>query len=203
MTSNSQNVVNHIRKRKSDLISVLGVKSCICGFNSWQEALEFHHVNPDEKEFSISSKTTKNLDAQLREIKKCILVCSNCHKGIHGGYISIPEGYETIYDVERANELLDENNAIKHGQISICPRCGERKHKTAEYCDACRRFLDRTVERPDRDTLKSLIRSTPFTQIAIKYGVTDNAIRKWCKSEGLPTKKSEIKSLTDDQWEKI
>jgi len=40
----------------------------------------------------------------------------------------------------------------------------------------------------------------PFTQIANKYGVSDNAIRKWCKAYNLPTKKSEIKKYTKEEW---
>ena len=54
-----------------------------------------------------------------------------------------------------------------------------------------------------RDELKSLIRSTPFTQIGVKYNVTDNAVRKWCDKFGLPRKVSDIKKYTDEEWEKI
>ena len=35
------------------------------------------------------------------------------------------------------------------------------------------------------------------------YGVTDNAIRKWCKSYSLPYKASEIKKINDQEWEQI
>ena len=54
-----------------------------------------------------------------------------------------------------------------------------------------------------REELKTLIRIKPFTQIAKMYGVSDNAIRKWCKSEGLPSKSSEIKLYTDNEWENV
>ena len=50
---------------------------------------------------------------------------------------------------------------------------------------------------------KLLIRNKPFTQIAKQYGVSDNAIRKWCESERLPSKKTEIKKYSDIEWEKI
>jgi hypothetical protein len=43
----------------------------------------------------------------------------------------------------------------------------------------------------------------PFTQIGKKFGVTDNAIRKWCKSMGLPSKSSEIKAMTDEEWQQV
>lgn len=48
-----------------------------------------------------------------------------------------------------------------------------------------------------------MIRTEPFTQIAANYKVTDNAIRKWCKAEGLPHKKTEINNYTNEEWEKI
>ena len=35
------------------------------------------------------------------------------------------------------------------------------------------------------------------------YKVSDNAIRKWCKAENLPFKKTQILQLTDEQWSKI
>ena len=70
MRNNSQNVTNCIKKRKHNVRMVLGGKCCICGYNAIEEALEFHHVNPEEKEFGISSPTatTKALEKQLNEI---------------------------------------------------------------------------------------------------------------------------------------
>jgi hypothetical protein len=54
-TKNSERVCKFVKNRKTNLISLFGSKCCICGFNAYQEALEFHHVNPEEKELSLSS----------------------------------------------------------------------------------------------------------------------------------------------------
>ena len=62
---------------------------------------------------------------------------------------------------------------------------------------------NRTVERPSREELKHMIRSLPFTTIAKKYGVSDNAIRKWCNFEKLPSKKKDINAYSDEEWELI
>jgi hypothetical protein len=43
-----------------------------------------------------------------------------------------------------------------------------------------------------------LIRDLPFTTIAANYGVTDNAIRKWCIGYKLPNTKSAIKQYTNE-----
>ena len=50
------------------------------------------------------------------------------------------------------------------------------------------------------EELKSLIRSTPFVQIGKIFGVSDNAVRKWCDSYQLPKKVSEIKQYSDEDW---
>lgn len=46
-------------------------------------ALEFHHLNPEEKDFGISRTLTRSMDSLRQEVNKCILVCSNCHAEIH------------------------------------------------------------------------------------------------------------------------
>lgn len=61
----------------------------------------------------------------------------------------------------------------------------------------------RTITRPGRDKLKQLIRTMPFTIIGKMYGVSDNAIRKWCDFEKLPRTKKEINSYSDEEWELI
>lgn len=203
---NSQNVINFVKRRKSNLIKVFNSKCCICGFNSYQEALDFHHVNPEEKEFGItdSNSVTKSLEKQLIELRKCILVCSNCHRGIHAGYVKIPENYYSFYNEEIANQLLQELNEIKHGKIHYCKRCGKIiSSNKADHCIECSRLLSRKVDRPSREELKILIRNKPFTQIAQIYNVTDNAIRRWCDSYNLPRKVNEIREISDQDWERI
>lgn len=50
-----------------------------CGYNKCLNALQWHHLDPTQKEFGISSKRGKPL-AQLRdEVAKCKLLCANCH----------------------------------------------------------------------------------------------------------------------------
>lgn len=202
--ANSQNVINFVKKRKSNLISVFDSKCCLCGFNAFPEALDFHHVNPEEKEFPLSSNVMKSLDKQLAEAKKCILVCANCHRGIHAGYLTIPENYQSFYNETRANELLQINNEIKHGKVRYCIDCGTViKTTDAIRCVKCAPLAQRVSERPSREELKFLIRTKPFTHIAKQYDVSDNAIKKWCKAVNLPSKKSEINQYSDAEWEKI
>lgn len=201
--SNTENVKAFIKRRKANLITVFDSKCCICGWDAYQEGLEFHHVNPKEKEFGIcaSNAVTKALDKQLAEMRKCILVCANCHRGIHQGYIQIPENWQSLFNEETANKLQNELKLTRQGKMHLCPQCGKTISKDAELCVDCWNKKQRQVVRPNRDTLKQLIRTTPFTKIGEKYGVSDNAIRKWCETEGLPRRVSDIKKYSDEEWE--
>ena len=54
-----------------------------------------------------------------------------------------------------------------------------------------------------REQLKDLIRNEPFTEIGKKFGVSDNAIKKWCIKYNLPARKKDIKTYSDKEWDKI
>lgn len=58
----------------------------------------------------------------------------------------------------------------------------------------------RKVERPNRNDLKDMIRNQTFVSIGAYYGVSDNAIRKWCSSYNLPTSKRKINAYSEEDW---
>lgn len=53
------------------------------GYDKCVQALEFHHLDPNEKEFSLTTSNTRSIQKLLEEAQKCILVCANCHREIH------------------------------------------------------------------------------------------------------------------------
>ena len=83
--SNSQSVSDYRRNRKLNLIKASGNQCCICSYKRAISALEFHHINPEEKENNISRMTSNNyqLDKVYEEIKKCVVLCANCHREFH------------------------------------------------------------------------------------------------------------------------
>ena len=61
-----------------------GGKCVVCGYQRYIGSLAFHHLDPSEKEFNFRD-SCRSQDVLLKELEKCILVCSNCHGEIHGG----------------------------------------------------------------------------------------------------------------------
>ncbi len=70
-----------------------GGECILCGYNKCIQALDFHHTNPSEKDFTISGKYNLSWDRIKNELDKCILVCSNCHRELHAKMV-IPPGFE-------------------------------------------------------------------------------------------------------------
>lgn len=200
MSNNSIAVMKCTQKRKLVLVDILGGKCLFCGFNKWPEALEFHHVDPNTKEFALSGTyLSRNLNTQYNELRKCILVCSNCHRGIHAGYINVPLDWQDSFNEDKAQQYLQDSQPKKN----YCQICGKEITREATICNSCRGKQQWVTQHPNRAILKQQIRTMNFCAIGRQYGVTDNTIRKWCKTMNLPSKVSIIKSYTDIEWEKI
>lgn len=77
-------------KRRETVDSIIAeyfpVLECsICGYNKCKQALDFHHVDENSKDYNISQFRSSGISRiKLREeLQKCILVCANCHREIH------------------------------------------------------------------------------------------------------------------------
>ena len=86
--SNTEAVESWRKRKKKALVEYKGGKCQCCGYSKCIEALEFHHLDPNIKSFTISGKS-KSFNSLKSEVDKCILACSNCHKEIHAGLINI------------------------------------------------------------------------------------------------------------------
>lgn len=86
-----QNVYNTQKGQKNRLraIDALGGSCRLCGFDKYPCSLDFHHLNPKEKDPKFSSMRGWSWERTLAEIEKCILLCKNCHSAVHSGYLTI------------------------------------------------------------------------------------------------------------------
>lgn len=73
-------------QKKIDAIIYKGSKCNDCG-NSYPEypyvIFDFHHKNPTEKDFDWSKLRLKSKNTIIKELDKCDLLCSNCHRIRH------------------------------------------------------------------------------------------------------------------------
>ena len=76
-----------------------------------------------------------------------------------------------------------------------CIDCGIEITKYGIRCKECSRIHGRKVNRPTSDELYNMLveLNGNFTKISKKYGVSDTAIRKWCKSYNIPSKTKDYK----------
>lgn len=193
----SENVTKFRQKRKQDLVYVHGNRCAICGYDKCIGALQFHHINPQDKQFGLSSGICHSWEQDIEESKKCILVCANCHAEIHNGIIE-----EELHSSFNESKYLEKSQELSIEQHK-CKRCGKSITTGATYCRECWSFLNRKKERPNREELKQKIRFLSFSEIGREYEVSDNAIRKWCDDYKLPRTKTKINSYTDEEWEQI
>jgi predicted transcriptional regulator len=80
----SSAVINWRKRVKLKLIAFFGGKCKLCAYDRHEGALQFHHLDPSQKDFQIGGKSN-SYEKLLEEAKKCILLCSNCHSEVHAG----------------------------------------------------------------------------------------------------------------------
>lgn len=101
-------------QRRKDLrdraIAHLGGKCRICGYNRCPAAFDFHHIDPQGKDFNISEALT-SWERILPEIEKCELLCSNCHREVHDGmhpnFLELDGAWASQYDMGDEPDYLD------------------------------------------------------------------------------------------------
>ena len=193
----SKSVAESRRKRKKELVEIMGGKCILCGYNKCIHALEFHHINKSEKKYQLSSSVCHSWEDDIAELKKCALVCSNCHKELE---VFKLDTY-CSFDEEKFKTLDEQKN--KQSVNNSCKRCNKEITKGSHYCTNCWSFLNRKTERPSREELKSLIRSNTISSIGKMFNVVDNTIRKWCDDYNLPRRVKDISKYTDSEWEDL
>jgi hypothetical protein len=87
----SEAVSRRRRRVKAILIAEAGGACILCGYSRSVRALEFHHLDPNEKRFGLSSQgLARSLESMRIEARKCVLLCSNCHAEVEDGLVSVP-----------------------------------------------------------------------------------------------------------------
>ena len=79
-------VTKRRQRLKEMAIEYKGRKCIFCGYSKCVDALDFHHLHESTKSFGIAKDgLTRSWEKIKKELDKCILICSNCHREIHAG----------------------------------------------------------------------------------------------------------------------
>jgi hypothetical protein len=71
------------RELKLYFMNILGGKCQRCGYNRCLAALDFHHINPEDKEVTEEWKRRKKTFEEKIKSGKIQLLCANCHRELH------------------------------------------------------------------------------------------------------------------------
>lgn len=87
-------------------------KCIVCG-ESDENCLDFHHVDKDSKKFSISSvlhDNTHSCKSVIEELNKTCVLCSNCHRKLHGGTLGVDIEFLRANKVNITSDRYEDNS---------------------------------------------------------------------------------------------
>lgn len=151
-------------------------KCSICGMEPFWQGKELTLI--------LDHINGQNHDDRLENLR---WVCPNCNQQL---------------DTTGSRNIKKENVIKKF----YCADCGKEISFGSIRCNDCNsKYRKKNLSNIpiSRDELKEDIRTMSFVDIGKKFGLSDNAIRKWCDKLNLPRKKRDIMKYTDEEWKKI
>lgn len=155
--------------------SLIPYKCAFCGndghWNGKEMSLELDHINGIPN------------DHRLENLR---FLCPNCHATT-----------ETYCRPKGSGATNEEGHILR--KTKNCPKCGKPILLTSTMCLKCQRQQTRRVDRPSPLEIAKKVKEKGFSRGAKDYGITDNAMRKWCKEYGLPVHTKELIDWLDEQ----
>lgn len=164
---------------KRRIIAAMGGRCVCCGYNRYSGSLALHHMDPDEKDFGFGSmrKSARSWTKVVVELRKCVLVCHNCHSEIHGGVRKVPR------NAVRFNEAWANYSAAGR-QPTPCERCGNpTKNRTCTR--TCAVLSATKADWPSDEDLRKEVWETSMRAVGLRLGVSDKAVKKRCVRLGI------------------
>ena len=105
--SNSKSVIRTQKRKKIQAVEHFGGECVICGYKKCVNSLGFHHIDESTKAQSPTYVILHwSWERAIKELEKCILVCSNCHGEIHAELTKVPDNY-FIFNEEYSEKGVD------------------------------------------------------------------------------------------------
>jgi hypothetical protein len=173
MSISSNRVKEWRHRSKERMVESMGGKCQCCGYNACKEALAFHHIDPAHKELAFGSlrANPKTWEKVVEELKKCILVCHNCHSEIHAGVREVPKLFSKF------DESFANYKQLKT-EYDDCPACGTSKPKSNKFCSPKCASTNRRKVDWDSINVIELLNKHGITELEKMLGVSNAAIYK-------------------------
>lgn len=143
----------------------------LCGYDKCITALDFHHTDPKQKDFNISfCKKLQLNDIIKRELDKCQVICSNCHRELHS-----------------LQEWAFNPKILKPKEPTYCSLCSSECTYDAQFCLECYKEVNRKKsKKPSKEILEQDLKVLKYKRtIGKKYGVSGATAHKWLLSYDL------------------
>lgn len=174
-------------RKKATSVGGFGGVCGYCGNKYPDIVFDFHHLSPSTKIDTISNMLKNPTSKIIAELKKCVMLCANCHRLVESSHIELDEHIKR-YDEKLAEET---ERTFKTGSCANCNKpiwvhnkvcnqsCGAewqaKQGKKSNYFP----WEDYDLEKLLKDN------SHNFSAIGRLLGVSDNAVRKRAIKVGL------------------
>lgn len=160
---------------KLKAIEYKGGKCTKCGYDKCYAAMDFHHMDPTQKDFNLRDMIRIKWNLVLLELDKCDLLCATCHREEH---------YDNIL-YKKALLAIDRSaNRFNDKMVGVCEICNnqyDKKLSKQRFCSHKCAFKSReNVVWPNN--LEELVKSSSKLAVAKLLGVSDKAVAKRLKT---------------------
>lgn len=183
MMTNTQKVLNWRLRTKQRMVDAFGGKCGICEYKKYIGGLEFHHLISEEKERGVAGMIVNPAAWHkiVHELRKCVCLCSRCHREIHGEVTQLPR------DIKRFDESFADYKKAYEKEMNPCPICQKPKwagQQTCSYECAAKKAWKVDWSSVDLYDLY-VVKKTPKITIAAIVGCSDAAVNKRLKKLNL------------------
>lgn len=172
-----EHVKRNRRETKSFLVEAFGGRCQVCGYHRTPNALEFHHLHEDLKTLGVSNSLNRSMTTLTRELELCVLLCANCHREVHAGVTEAPE----------PNPGLAQEARRRYYQKSpprTCQGCGKEIWRSSRWCRGCLPPQSKKGRWGTLQEVLDMVQTQGYAKTGRNLGVSDNAVRKFLKSQG-------------------